>query len=84
MKTILTLASLPVIALTTWTASLTFHKDFNSLEVVPEWNGPDYLVTYNCDDYNKIKDIDMVDNGETVTVNYGALARRYQKFVCND
>lgn len=82
MKTILTLACIPSV-LVAWTAYLTTHPNFVSLDIVPEWNGPDYKVTYECSDYNKLEGLHMEDKGgDIVTVNYGALGRRYQRFVC--
>jgi len=72
----LTVAS-TLVVLGTWTASFTNHPNAVSLEVVPEWNGPDYLVTYKCvGDYDKLGNLDMQEDGDYVTVNYGALGRR--------
>lgn len=84
MKTITTLTTITLTVLTAWTASLTLHNNFESLEIVPEWNGPDYKVTYRCQSYKKLKGLHMEDNKDgTVTVNYGAFGRRYQEFKCN-
>jgi len=74
--------TLSVLALVTWTASFAAHPNFNSLEILLEWNGPDYKVTYECDNYVKLKGLHMEDKGNTVTVNYGALGRRRQQFIC--
>ena len=87
MKTTITSAITASIVLPLlWTASFFTHSNFDSLEVVPEWNGPDYKVTYKCDSsYEKMEGLHMVDNGDTVTVNYGALGRRrgFRNFKCN-
>lgn len=83
MKTITTLLSTSAIALVTWTGYIATHPNFKSIEIVPEWNGPDYKVTYHCEGgYKKLDGLHMVDNGDTVTVNYGAFGRRYQEFKC--
>lgn len=87
MKTTITSAITASIVLPLlWTASFFTHTNFDSLEVVPEWNGPDYKVTYKCDSsYVEMEGLHMVDNGDTVTVNYGALGRRrgLRSFQCN-
>ena len=67
-----------------WTGSFMIHPNYKSLEIVPEWNGPDYKVTYKCDDFKKVKGLHMEDKGSTVTVNYGAIGRRRKAFVCLD
>ena len=60
-----------------WSWSFTNHNNFSKLEIVPEWNGPDYKITYYCKgDYDKIEGLDMQRKGDYVTVNYGALGRR--------
>ena len=67
-----------------WVHVLSNHKNFESLVIKPEIV-PDFIVTYNCDDYQKMQDIHMVDHGETVSVNYGGFGRhRYTNFVCLD
>ena len=70
-----------------WTATFFTHSDFDSLEVVPEWNGPDYKVTYKCEGtFVQMEGLHMVGNEKRVTVNYGALGRRrgLRNFECNN
>lgn len=89
MKTIKLLASVSataVVALGAWTVSFTNHPNAIGLEVVPEWNGPDYKITYKCEgSYDKMEGLDMQRKGDTVTVNYGALGRRRggRTFTCH-
>jgi hypothetical protein len=69
-----------------WVGSFLSHPNFKSLKVVPEWNGPDFKVTYNCPSFERMEGLDMKKNGDsTVTVNYGALGRRrgLRNFKCN-
>ena len=65
-----------------WTSSFMVG---GKLTVVPELNGPDYKVTYQCENYEKMKGLHMEDHGDSVTVNYGAFGRRrgLRKFNCN-
>ena len=76
--------TLGIASITLWTGSFMIHPKYKSLEIVPEWNGPDYKVTYTCDEFVKVKGLHMVDKGDTVTVNYGAIGRRRKSFVCLD
>lgn len=76
IKTISTASFGLVLALGAWTASFN-HSNMVKFEVKPEWNGPDYLVTYKCPGaYERMEGLSMKRKGENVTVNYGALGRR--------
>lgn len=78
------ITGLALISGTAWVTSFTNHEKFASLEIKAELV-PDFLVTYHCDEYESMKDIHMVDNKSTVTVNYGGFGRRRPgKFVCLD
>lgn len=86
MKTITTLASVPFIFFAAWTATFISHPNAERLEVVPEWNGPDYKVHYVCQgSFDKMEGLDMQRKDNTVVVNYGALGRRrgLRSFKCN-
>jgi len=73
------------VASTCWFASFA-HPNLVGVEIVPEWNGPDLKVKYECGgSFVKMKDIDMQRDGDIITVNYGALGRRRggRTFKCN-
>ena len=80
MKLITALTSTTVISLVAvagWTTTFITHPLAERLEIVPELNGPDYIMHYSCEgEYVKMKDIHMVQTEGTVAVNYGALGRR--------
>lgn len=47
---------------------------------------PDFIVTYSCDKYRPLAKLQVIDHGQTVSVNYGGLGRRrgLKIFTCLD
>lgn len=59
------------------------NPNITKVEIKPEWNGPDLLITYQCGGtYKKLPGLRMEKKGNKITVNYGALGRR--GFLNND
>jgi hypothetical protein len=83
--TILSAISASVVSSSVYVMSFMAHPNFQKLQVVPEWNGPDFKIHYTCkSSFVEQKDINMVRKGDHIVVNYGALGRRRQEsFKCN-
>ena len=58
-----------------YVASFLIHPNFKSFSSNLEF-APDFKVSYECKNYERLEGLDMQQDGDYVTVNYGGLGRR--------
>lgn len=84
MSKLVTYSSILTVIFVSWIASFASSEEFKSMTIVPELV-PDLWVSYNCDKFVEMKDIQMIDKGAVVDVNYGGFGRhRKEPFKCLD